>query len=138
MITMHSLAPHYERKILADRGKKRPCESNAGSSSSTLNHSSSSHPLNDSIEESDDESFDPNPSSLSQNISSSSNNVSRVHQNPSHESHYLNTYLSETINHQTQQRDAHREGLRTEDWQQFFNLPFDLDNPTTLLSSFND
>ncbi|GJU31167.1 hypothetical protein Tco_1174756 [Tanacetum coccineum] len=39
--------------------------------------------------------------------------VSRVHQNPPHESHYLNTYLSETINLQTQQRDAHREGLRS-------------------------
>ncbi|GJW84456.1 hypothetical protein Tco_0157601 [Tanacetum coccineum] len=110
---MHPLAPHYERKTRADRGKKRPRESNASSSSSTLNHPSSSHPLDDSIEENDDESFHPNPSSPSQNISSSSNNVSRVHQNPPHESHYLNTYLSETINRQTQQRDAHREGLRS-------------------------
>ncbi|GKA33241.1 hypothetical protein Tco_0719608 [Tanacetum coccineum] len=92
----------------------RPRESNASSSSSsTLKHLSSSHPLDDSIEENDDESFHPNPSSPSQNISSSSNNVSRVHQNPPHESHYLNTYLSETINRQTQQRDAHREGLRS-------------------------
>ncbi|GKE17128.1 hypothetical protein Tco_1424705 [Tanacetum coccineum] len=111
---MHPLAPHYERKTRADRGKKRPCKSNASSSSSsTLNHPSSSHPLDDSIEENDDESFHPNPFSPSQNISSSSNNVSIVHQNPPHESHYLNTYLSETINHQTQQRDAHREGLRS-------------------------
>ncbi|GJR90910.1 hypothetical protein Tco_0214921 [Tanacetum coccineum] len=110
---MHPLAPHYERKTRADQGKKRPRESNASSSASTLNHPSSSHPLDDSIEENDDESFHPNPSSPSQNISSSSNNVSRVHQNPPHESHYLNTYLSETINRQTQQRDAHREGLRT-------------------------
>ncbi|GJW00456.1 hypothetical protein Tco_1555707 [Tanacetum coccineum] len=110
---MHPLAPHYERKTRADRGKKRPRESNASSSSSTLNHPSSSHPLDDSIEENDDESFHPNPSSPSQNISSSLNNVSRVHQNPPHESHYLNTYLSETINRQTQQRDAHREGLRS-------------------------
>ncbi|GJT54486.1 hypothetical protein Tco_0989540 [Tanacetum coccineum] len=111
---MHPLAPHYERKTRADRGKKRPRESNASSSSSsTLNHPSSSHLLDDSIEENDDESFHPNPSSPSQNISSSSNNVSRVHQNPPHESHYLNTYLSKTINRQTQQRDAHREGLRS-------------------------
>ncbi|GJZ41955.1 pentatricopeptide repeat-containing protein [Tanacetum coccineum] len=72
-----------------------------------------SHPLDDSIEENDDESFHPNPSSPSQNISSSSNNVSRIHQNPPHESHYLNTYLSETINRQTQQRDTHWEGLRS-------------------------
>ncbi|GJS97534.1 hypothetical protein Tco_0804502 [Tanacetum coccineum] len=111
---MHPLAPHYERKTRADRGKKRPRESNASSSSSsTLNHPLSSHPLDDSIEKNDDESFHPNPSSPSQNISSSSNNVSRVHQNPPHESNYLNTYLFETVNRQTQQRDAHWEGLRS-------------------------
>ncbi|GJZ24061.1 hypothetical protein Tco_0561520 [Tanacetum coccineum] len=109
---MHPLAPHYERKTRVNWGKKRPRESNAGSSS-TLNHPSSSHQLDDSIEESDDESFHPNPSSLFQNISSSLNNVSRVHQNPPRESHYLNTYLSETINHQTQQKDTHQEGLRS-------------------------
>ncbi|GJT03121.1 hypothetical protein Tco_0824290 [Tanacetum coccineum] len=95
---MHPLAPHYERKTRANRGKKRPREPNASSSSSTPNHPSSSHPLVDPTDENDDESSHSNPSSPSQNISSSSNNVSRVHQNPSHESHYLNTYLSETIN----------------------------------------
>ncbi|GKD38703.1 hypothetical protein Tco_1258910, partial [Tanacetum coccineum] len=51
---MHLLAPYYERKIRADRGKKRPRESNAISSSSTLNHPSSSHPLDDSIDVNDD------------------------------------------------------------------------------------
>ncbi|GJS85450.1 hypothetical protein Tco_0751991 [Tanacetum coccineum] len=109
-----SLALINELNTHWNRGKKRPRESNASSSSSsTLNHLSSSHPLDDFIEENDDESFHPNPASPSQNISSSSNNVSKVHQNPPHESHYLNTYLSETINRQTQQRDAHREGLRS-------------------------
>nr|GEV05007.1 retrovirus-related Pol polyprotein from transposon TNT 1-94 [Tanacetum cinerariifolium] len=98
---------------LGDRGKKRPRESNASSSSSTLNHLPSSHPLDDSIDENDDESFHSNPSSLSQNISSSSNDVSSVYQNLPRESHYLNTFLSETINLQTQQRDAHWEGLRS-------------------------
>ncbi|GJR87067.1 hypothetical protein Tco_0211078 [Tanacetum coccineum] len=39
---MHPLAPHYERKTRSDRGKKRPHESNASSSSTTLNHPSSS------------------------------------------------------------------------------------------------
>ncbi|GJX47605.1 hypothetical protein Tco_0272795 [Tanacetum coccineum] len=110
---MHPLAPHYERKTRADRGKKRPREPNASSSSPTPNHPSSSHPLVDPTDENDDESSHSNPSSPSQNISSSSNNVSRVHQNPPRERHYLNTYLSETINLQTQQRDAHREGLRS-------------------------
>ncbi|GJQ92557.1 hypothetical protein Tco_0003696 [Tanacetum coccineum] len=58
-------------------------------------------------------SFHSNSSSQSQNVSSSSNVVPRVRQNSPHESHNLNTYLSETINLQTQQRDAHREGLRS-------------------------
>ncbi|GKA67093.1 hypothetical protein Tco_0766901 [Tanacetum coccineum] len=110
---MHPFAPHYERKTRSDRGKKRPRESNASSSSTTLNHTSSSHPLDDTIDENDDESFHFNPSSPSQNVSSSSNDVSRVCQNPPRESHDLNTYLSETINLQTQQRDAHRERLRS-------------------------
>ncbi|GJV93343.1 hypothetical protein Tco_1541156 [Tanacetum coccineum] len=110
---MHPLDPHYERKTRSDRGKKRPRESNASSSSATLNHPSSSHLLDDPINEDDDESFHPNSSSPSQNIPSLSNIVSIAHQNPPHESHYLNTHLSETINLQTQQRDAHREGLRS-------------------------
>ncbi|GKA23635.1 hypothetical protein Tco_0709668 [Tanacetum coccineum] len=96
---MHPLAPHYERKTQADRGKKRPRESNASSSSSTLNHPSSSHPLDDSIEENDDESFHPNPSSPSQNISSSSNNVSRVHQNPPPKELLLKKHLISYLNY---------------------------------------
>ncbi|GKD11067.1 hypothetical protein Tco_1190752 [Tanacetum coccineum] len=95
---MYPLAPHYERKTQSDRGKKRPRESNASSSSTTLNHPSLSHPLDYPIDENDDESFHSNSSSPSQNISSLSNVVSRVHQNPPHESHYLNTHLFETIN----------------------------------------
>ncbi|GJS35446.1 hypothetical protein Tco_0533828 [Tanacetum coccineum] len=110
---MHPLAPYYERKTRSDRGMKRPHESNASSSSTTLNHLSASHPLDDTLDENDDESFHSNSSSLSQNISLSSNVISRVSQNPPHESHYLNIHLSKTINLQTQQRDAHREGLRS-------------------------
>nr|GEV30667.1 retrovirus-related Pol polyprotein from transposon TNT 1-94 [Tanacetum cinerariifolium] len=89
---MHLLPPYYEQKTRADQGKKRSHESNASSSSSTLNHPSLSHPLDDSIDE---------------------NDVSRVHQNPCYESHYLYTFFSKTINLQTQQRDAHQEGLRS-------------------------
>ncbi|GJV22919.1 hypothetical protein Tco_1375614 [Tanacetum coccineum] len=91
---MHSLAPHYERKTQANQGKKRPREPNASSSSPTQNHPSSSHLL---VDPTDDEYSHSNPSSPSQNISSSSNNVSRVHQNPPHERHYLNTYLSDVF-----------------------------------------
>ncbi|GKC12888.1 hypothetical protein Tco_1009670 [Tanacetum coccineum] len=76
---MHPLDPLYERKTRSDHGKKRPRESNASSSSTTLNHPSSSHPLDDTLDENDDESFHSNSSSPSQNISSLSNVVSRVH-----------------------------------------------------------
>ncbi|GKF76312.1 hypothetical protein Tco_0225756 [Tanacetum coccineum] len=100
---MHPLAPHYERKTRADRGKKRPRESNTSSSSTTQNHPSSSLSLeaivDENVDENDDESFHSNSSSLpSQNVSSSSNVIPRVIQIPPHESHNLNTYLSKTIN----------------------------------------
>ncbi|GKF42675.1 hypothetical protein Tco_0126017 [Tanacetum coccineum] len=65
----HLLAPHYERKTRSDCGKKRPCELNASSSSTTLNHPSSFHPLDDTLDENDDESFHSNSSSPSQNTS---------------------------------------------------------------------
>nr|GEW36269.1 copia protein [Tanacetum cinerariifolium] len=110
---MHPFAPHYERKTRSNHGKKRPRESKASSSSATQNHPSSSLLLDAMIDESYDDSSHPNSSSPSQQISSSSTIVSRVHQNPSHESHNWDTFLSETINLQTQQRDAHREGLRS-------------------------
>ncbi|GJU95677.1 retrovirus-related pol polyprotein from transposon TNT 1-94 [Tanacetum coccineum] len=110
---MHPLAPYYERKARADRGKKRPRKSNASSASTTLNHPSLSLPLDHMVDENDDESFHSNSSSPSLQISSSSNVASRVRQNSSHESHDLNTLLSETITFQTQQRDAHRDGLRS-------------------------
>ncbi|GKA88393.1 hypothetical protein Tco_0810157 [Tanacetum coccineum] len=37
---MHPLAPNYERKMRSDHGKKRPRDSNASSSSTTLNYPS--------------------------------------------------------------------------------------------------
>ncbi|GJT32104.1 hypothetical protein Tco_0922523 [Tanacetum coccineum] len=55
----------YGMLTRSDHGKKRPRESNASSSSTTLNHPSSSHPLDDTIDENDDESFHSNSSSLS-------------------------------------------------------------------------
>ncbi|GKF55523.1 hypothetical protein Tco_0165863 [Tanacetum coccineum] len=114
LLTSHaSLAPYYKRKTRADRGKKRLRESNASSSSTTLNHPSSSFPLDHMVDENDDESFHSNSSLPSLQFSSSSNVTSRVCQNSSYESHDLNTLLSETMTFQTQQRDAHRDGLRS-------------------------
>ncbi|GKA90055.1 hypothetical protein Tco_0811867 [Tanacetum coccineum] len=104
---MHPLAPHYERKTRADRGKKRPRGSNASSSSTTQNHPSSFIPFDHMVDENDDESFHSNSSSPSQQFSPSSNVASRVRQNPSHKSYNLNTLLSETITFQAQQRNAY-------------------------------
>ncbi|GJT38793.1 hypothetical protein Tco_0938658 [Tanacetum coccineum] len=108
---MHPLAPHYERKTQSDHGKKRPRDSNASSSSTTLNHPSSLHLLDDIVDVNDEESFRSNSSSPSQNVSSLSNVVSRVRQNPPHESQHLNTYLSETINLQNQHQDDQQKGI---------------------------
>nr|GEX74788.1 retrovirus-related Pol polyprotein from transposon TNT 1-94 [Tanacetum cinerariifolium] len=79
----------------------------------TQNHPSISLLLDATSDENDDESFHSYSFSSSQNISSSSNVFLRVCQNLPHESHDLNTYLFETINIQTQQRDAHRDGFRS-------------------------
>ncbi|GJV99440.1 hypothetical protein Tco_1554692 [Tanacetum coccineum] len=87
---------------------KRPHESNA-----TQNHPSLSRPLYHVVDENDDESFHSNSSYPSQQVSSSSNATSRVRQNPSHKSHDLNTFISETITLQTQQRNTHRDELRS-------------------------
>nr|GEU80142.1 pentatricopeptide repeat-containing protein [Tanacetum cinerariifolium] len=62
---MHLLTLHYERKTRSDHGKKRPRDLNAISSYTTLNHPSSSHPLDDIVDENDEESFRSNSSSPS-------------------------------------------------------------------------
>ncbi|GKC97994.1 hypothetical protein Tco_1168269 [Tanacetum coccineum] len=110
---MHPLAHHYKRKTRSDHGKKRPRDTNASSSSITLNHPSSSHPLDDIVDVNDEELFRSNSSSPFQNVSYSSYVISKVLQNPPHESQHLNTYLSKTINIQTQHRDYHRKRLRS-------------------------
>ncbi|GJW85121.1 hypothetical protein Tco_0158266 [Tanacetum coccineum] len=106
-------SPYYEQKTQSDHGKKRPRDSNTSSSSTTLNHPSPFHLLDDIIDDNDEESFPSNSSSPPQNVSSLSNVISRVLQNPPHKSQHLNTYLSETINLQTQHRDDHQKGLRS-------------------------
>ncbi|GKC93726.1 hypothetical protein Tco_1159168 [Tanacetum coccineum] len=62
---MHPLVPHYERKTRLDHGKKRPRDSNASSSSTTLNHPSLFHPLDDIVDVNDEESFRSDSSSPS-------------------------------------------------------------------------
>ncbi|GJS01887.1 hypothetical protein Tco_0318395 [Tanacetum coccineum] len=110
---IHLLAPHYERKTRVDRGMKRPRALKASSSSTTQNLPSSPLQIDVMIDDNDNESFHSNSSSHSQHISSSSNVDSRVRQNPPHENYNLNTFLSKTITLQTQQRDAHQDGLRS-------------------------
>ncbi|GKB85909.1 hypothetical protein Tco_0958181 [Tanacetum coccineum] len=112
-LTHASPSSSLRAKEAIESWKKKTRDPNASSSSTTLNHSSLFHPLDDIVDVNDEESFRSNSSSPSQNVSSSSNVVSRVLQNPPHESQHLNTYLSETINLQTQHRDDLRKGLRS-------------------------
>ncbi|GJX62180.1 putative ribonuclease H-like domain-containing protein [Tanacetum coccineum] len=79
---MHPFAPQYERNTRSNYGKKRPRDSNASSSSTTLNHPSPFHMLDDIVMIMIKNRFFSNSSSPPQNVSSSSNVVSRVLQNP--------------------------------------------------------
>ncbi|GJV40438.1 hypothetical protein Tco_1418878 [Tanacetum coccineum] len=99
--------PHYEQKKRSDQGTKRCRDLNASSSSTALNHSSSSHHL----DQNDEESSHSSTPSLPQLISSLSNVVPIVFENLPHESQSLNTYQTKIINHQIQHRDEHRKGL---------------------------
>nr|GEU60121.1 alpha/beta hydrolases superfamily protein [Tanacetum cinerariifolium] len=83
---------------MIDHGKKRPRDSNASSSSTTLNHLSSFHPLDDIVDDNDEESCLP---ALLLLLKTSLPHL-MFPSNPPHESQHLNTYLFETINLQTQ------------------------------------
>nr|GEW73363.1 leucine-rich repeat protein [Tanacetum cinerariifolium] len=82
---MHSFAPYYERKTRSDHGMKRCPNSNPSSSSTTLNHSSSSYHIDENVDDNDKESFHSSTPSLPQLISSLSNVVPRVFENLPHE-----------------------------------------------------
>ncbi|GJR39093.1 retrovirus-related pol polyprotein from transposon TNT 1-94 [Tanacetum coccineum] len=110
---MHPLAPHYERKMRSDHGTKRCPNSNPSSSSTALNHSSSSHNIDENVDDNDKESSYSSTPSLPQLINPLSNVVPRVFENLPHESQSLNSYQTEIINHQIQHRYEHRKGLRS-------------------------
>ncbi|GJZ64517.1 hypothetical protein Tco_0620938 [Tanacetum coccineum] len=57
---MHPLAPHYERKTRSDHGMKRCRHSNPSSCSNALDHSSSSHHVDENDDANDEESFHSN------------------------------------------------------------------------------
>ncbi|GJT05305.1 retrovirus-related pol polyprotein from transposon TNT 1-94 [Tanacetum coccineum] len=61
---MHPLTPHYELKTRSDHGTKRCRDSNPSSSSTALNHSSSSHHLDENVDENDEESSHSSTPSL--------------------------------------------------------------------------
>ncbi|GKC43814.1 hypothetical protein Tco_1061536 [Tanacetum coccineum] len=104
---MHPLAPYYKRKKRSDHGTKRCHSPNPNSSSNFLDHSSSSH----HVDENDEESFHSNTPLPSQLINSLSNIVPRVFENPLHENEAMHTYQTKIINHQSQYQ--HRKGLRS-------------------------
>ncbi|GKD90084.1 hypothetical protein Tco_1365591 [Tanacetum coccineum] len=62
---IYPLALHYEQKTRLDHGKKRHRDSNAISSSISLSHPSSFLPLDDIVDENEEESFCSNSSSPS-------------------------------------------------------------------------
>ncbi|GJZ60263.1 retrovirus-related pol polyprotein from transposon TNT 1-94 [Tanacetum coccineum] len=105
---MHPLAPHYERKTRSVHDTKR-CRSPNPNSSNVLDHSSSSH----HVDENDEEPFHSNTPSPSQLINSLSNVVPRVFENPPHKNQTMLTYQTKILNHQSQHRDEHRKGLRS-------------------------
>ncbi|GJS05176.1 hypothetical protein Tco_0321684 [Tanacetum coccineum] len=110
---MHPLAHHYEQNTRSNHGTKRCRDSNPSSSSTTLNHSSLSHHLDENVDENDEESSHSSSPSLRQLTSSLSNVVPSVFENLPYESHSLDSYQNEIINHQIQHRDEHRKGLRS-------------------------
>ncbi|GJZ27781.1 hypothetical protein Tco_0572428 [Tanacetum coccineum] len=110
---MRPLAPHYEQKTQSDHGTKTCRSSNPSSSSNVLDHSSSSHHVDQNDDGNDKESFHSNTPSPSQLINSLSNIVPRVFENPPHEKQTIHTYQTEILNHQKQYRDEHRKGLRS-------------------------
>nr|GEV10330.1 retrovirus-related Pol polyprotein from transposon TNT 1-94 [Tanacetum cinerariifolium] len=62
---MHLLTPHYERKTRSDDGMKRCHDLNPSSSSNAFHHSSSSHHIDENIDENDEESLHSNTPSSS-------------------------------------------------------------------------
>ncbi|GJZ74792.1 retrovirus-related pol polyprotein from transposon TNT 1-94 [Tanacetum coccineum] len=110
---MYPLAPHYERKTRSDHGTKRCRSSNPSSSSNVLDHPSSSHHIIENNDGNNEESFHSNTPSPTQLVNSLSNNVPRVFENPPHENQTFHFYQTEILNHQSQPRDEHREGLRS-------------------------
>ncbi|GJR50207.1 hypothetical protein Tco_1400728 [Tanacetum coccineum] len=110
---MHPFAPHYERKARSDHGMKRCHDSNPSSSSTALNHSSSSQHLDENVNENNEESSHSNTPSLPQLINSLSNVVPRVFEKLPHESQSLDSFQTKIINHQIQHRDEHWKGSRS-------------------------
>ncbi|GJU40847.1 retrovirus-related pol polyprotein from transposon TNT 1-94 [Tanacetum coccineum] len=88
---MYPLAPHYERKTRADHGTKRCRHSTSTSSSSAINHPSSSHHIDD-----DNDVNDEGTSRTS--VSSPTRVVNSLFTNPPHDNQNMQTLHT----HQTQ------------------------------------
>ncbi|GJU46420.1 hypothetical protein Tco_1203686 [Tanacetum coccineum] len=104
---MYPLAPHYERKTQADHGTKRCRQSNSAFSSFVADHSSSSHHIDDNVDENEEETSRSNTPSPSRLVNSNSNLVPQVLKKQPHENQNLHTYQTKILNHQSQHRDEH-------------------------------
>ncbi|GKB71264.1 hypothetical protein Tco_0932676 [Tanacetum coccineum] len=109
---MYPFAPHYERKTRSDHGMKRCRHSNSTSYSTAFDHSSSSHLIDDNVDEHEEETTRSNTPLPSRLVNSFSHLVPQVLKNQPQENQNLHTYQTEILNHQSQHRDEHRKGLR--------------------------
>ncbi|GKD83666.1 hypothetical protein Tco_1350505 [Tanacetum coccineum] len=89
---MHPLAPHYKLKTRSDHDTKRCRNSNPSSSSIALDYSSSSHHIDENVDDNDEESSHSNTPSLPQLIDSLSNVVPRVFEDLPHKSQSLDSF----------------------------------------------
>ncbi|GKE07341.1 hypothetical protein Tco_1399359 [Tanacetum coccineum] len=101
---MHPFTPHYEQNTLSDHAIKRCRQSNPSSSSNVLDHSSSSHHVDENDDANDEESSQSNTPSPSQLINCLPNIVPRVFENLPREDQTTHTYQTKILNHQNQYR----------------------------------
>nr|GFA03092.1 uncharacterized mitochondrial protein AtMg00810-like [Tanacetum cinerariifolium] len=113
---MYPLSPHYERKKRKDYGKKRGRPSTFASSSSTFDHPSSSHQVDDDNDENDEGTSRASTPSPTRFVNSLSNDVPQVFSNPPHNDPIMEalfTRQTKILDRQVQLRDEHLSGLRS-------------------------
>ncbi|GJZ97486.1 retrovirus-related pol polyprotein from transposon TNT 1-94 [Tanacetum coccineum] len=110
--SLEKVIENLNQRTLRSCTKRCRCP-NPNSSSNVLDHSSSSHYVDENDDGNDEESFHSNTPSPSQLINSLLNVVPRVFETPPHENQTMHTYQTEVLNHQSQHRDEYQKWLRS-------------------------